>query len=169
MAGKNAQSLSISESAERSPDMSVIFEESPIRDAFRISFVANRLVLPVYDQILRDFGINRGEYLLVFCLSHFDELTAQDIAEMTARPRNSISRAVHRMIKDGYITRTPHPTDGRQKLLRITTKGRQLQSKILPLFVNREAHILSVLDPRERAMLDRLLMKLVGGRRLAEG
>lgn len=163
MTAKTADTLSIPPGGVRSTDMSAIFEQSPIRDTFRISFVANRLVLPVYDQILRQLGINRGEYLLVFCLSHFDELTAQDIAQMTARPRNSISRAVHRMIADGYVTRSAHPTDGRQKLLRITAEGRKLHDKILPLFCSREADILSVLDPDERKTLDGLLQKLVGG------
>ena len=144
-------------------DLSAIFQDSKIRDTFRISYLANRLVLPVYDRIMRDHGLNRGEYLLLFCLSHFDELTAQDIAEMTARPRNSISRAVHRMLRENYLKRSPHPTDGRQILLRITAKGRHLHEEILPIFVKREGELLSVLSPRERQLLHRLLQKLVTG------
>ncbi|MEC7396116.1 MAG: helix-turn-helix domain-containing protein, partial [Pseudomonadota bacterium] len=91
-------------------DLSVIFERPTMRDTFRISYLANRLVLPAYNDIKRVYGLSRGEYLLLFCLSYIEELTAQDVAEMTGRPRNSISRAVHRMLDEGYLKRSPDPT-----------------------------------------------------------
>ena len=142
-------------------DLSIIFERSTIRDTFRISYLANRLVLPAYDDIKRAYGLNRGEYLLLFCLSYIEELTAQDVAEMTGRPRNSISRAVHRMLDEGYLKRSPDPTDGRQALLRITAKGERLHKRILPLFEEQEAKMLDNLTSEERKLLDSLLKKLV--------
>ena len=150
-------------SAERSQsrDRTAIFERNEVRDTFRISFLANLLVLPVYDEIKREFNLSRGEYLLLFCLSHLPELTAQDVADMTGRPRNSISRAVHRMLRDGYLSRSPDPDDGRQAILRITAKGRHLHRRIVPKFVARETAALSVLSGEERKTLDRLLTKLV--------
>ncbi len=137
-----------------------VFERNDVRDTFRISYLANRLVLPVYDEIKRKFGLSRGEYLLLFCLSYVDDLTAQDVADVTGRPRNSISRAVHRMLNESYLTRSPHPTDGRQVLLRITPKGERLHRQIIPLFQEREQLILSALSSEERKQLDHLLGKL---------
>ena len=142
-------------------DLSVIFERSTIRDTFRISYLANRLVLPAYDDIKLAYGLSRGEYLLLFCLSYIEELTAQDVAEMTGRPRNSISRAVHRMLDEGYLKRSPDPADGRQALLRITAKGERLHKRILPLFEEQEAKMLDNLTSEERKLLDSLLKKLV--------
>ena len=142
-------------------DLSVIFERSTIRDTFRISYLANRLVLPAYDDIKLAYGLSRGEYLLLFCLSYIEELTAQDVAEMTGRPRNSISRAVHRMLGEGYLKRSPDPADGRQALLRITPKGERLHKRILPLFEEQEAKMLDNLTTEERKLLDSLLKKLV--------
>ena len=142
-------------------DLSVIFKRPTIRDTFRISYLANRLVLPAYDDIKLAYGLSRGEYLLLFCLSYIEELTAQDVAEMTGRPRNSISRAVHRMLDEGYLKRSPDPTDGRQALLRITAKGERLHKRILPLFEEQEAKMLDNLTSEERKLLDSLLKKLV--------
>lgn len=136
-------------------------EKSDIRITFRISYLANRMVLPVYERIKRVYGLNRGEYLLLFCLSHISEMTAQDVAEATGRPRNSISRAVHQMLSEGYLTRSPDPSDGRQALLRITPRGRRLHEKIMPWFRERETQILGCLDRSERALLEPLLEKLV--------
>lgn len=138
-----------------------IFARNEVRDTFRISYLANSLVLPVYDEIKRQLGLNRGEYLLLFCLSHVAALTAQDVADMTGRPRNSISRAVHRMLREGYIDRTPDPDDGRQALLEVTAKGRRLHNRIVVGFMAREAAVLGVLNAEERRCLDALLGKLV--------
>jgi len=143
--------------------VSGIFDETEVRDTFRISYLANSLVLPVYDDIKRDHGLSRGEYLLIFCLSYSEELTAQDVADITGRPRNSISRAVHRMLQEGYLTRSPDPDDGRQALLRITPKGRRLHQQIVPRFAEREGELLGVLSDDERRKLDQLLAKLVSG------
>lgn len=142
-------------------DRTAIFEGNEVPDTFRISFLANSLVLPTYEEIKREHDLSRGEYLLLFCLSNVAELTAQDVADMTGRPRNSISRAVHRMLSDGYLTRSPDPDDGRQALLRITPSGRALHNKIVTKFIDREAELLGVLSPAERVTLDQLLAKLV--------
>ncbi|MGI9477214.1 MAG: MarR family winged helix-turn-helix transcriptional regulator, partial [Hyphomicrobiaceae bacterium] len=83
------------------------------------------------------------------------------VADMTGRPRNSISRAVHRMLRDGYLTRSPDPDDGRQALLRITPTGLELHKAIVAKFVGREAELLGVLSNTERRTLDHLLNKLV--------
>jgi len=141
-------------------DLTAIFDTVEFRDAYRISYLANAIVVPGYEDVRREFGILRGEYLLLLCLAHMPVLTAQDVAKMTRRPRNSISRSVHRMLAEGYLNRAPDPDDGRQARLTLTPKGRALHEKIADHFVKREAEILDVLDAGERATLDRLLQKL---------
>ena len=79
---------------------------------------------------------------------------------MTRRPRNSISRAVHRMLNVGYLDRVPDPEDGRQAKLSITEKGRALHDQIVDTFLNREAEVLAVLDDEERKEFQRMLQKL---------
>lgn len=151
----------MAEAQSMARDRTAIFEGNEVPDTFRISFLANSLVLPTYEEIKREYDLSRGEYLLLFCLSNVAELTAQDVADMTGRPRNSISRAVHRMLSDGYLTRSPDPDDGRQALLRITPSGRALHKKIVTKFIGREAELLGILSSAERATLDQLLAKLV--------
>lgn len=141
--------------------LTAIFDRIEVRGTYRISFLANSLVLPVYDDIKRDFGLARGEYLLLLCLAHLPQLTAQDVANMTGRSRNSISRAVHRMLSVGYLDRTPDPDDGRQAVLKITRRGRGLHERIIKLFIARETKILAALNDEETACLDRLRQKLV--------
>lgn len=140
--------------------LGAIYRQKPIGDTFRISFMGNSLVLPVYEEIKRIHGLNRGEYLLIHSLSIVPQMTAQEVAHMSGRPRNSISRAVHRMVESGLIKRVPDPDDGRQATLTITEAGRELVRSIVPLFEARQEELLGVLSKAERGTLDRLLDKL---------
>ena len=142
------------------PDLTRIFDTVEFRDAYRISYLANAIVVPGYEGIRREFGIIRAEYLLLLCLAHVPVLTARDVAQMTRRPRNSISRAVHRMLAEGYLDRAPDPSDGRQARLKLKPKGRALHKKIAARLVERQEEVLAALDPAERGQLDGLLQKL---------
>ena len=138
-----------------------IFETIEYPEAFRITYMANAIVFPAYAAVKRDFGLVRAEYVLLACLSHFDELTAQDVARISRQPRNTISRAVHRMLEEGYLRRAPDPEDGRQARLRITDKGRDLHTKIAEMHQKRQNEVLGGLNEEERATLSALLQKAV--------
>ena len=144
----------------RAPDLTEIFSTVEFPFAYRISYLANAIVLPAYESIRREFGIIRAEYLLLVCLAHFPELTAQDVSRIARRPRNSISRAVHRMLAEGYLSRAPDPRDGRQARLQITPKGRALHEQIAARLVARQEEVLAPLDAKERQQLARLLHKM---------
>lgn len=141
-------------------DLTRIFETVEFRDAYRISYLANAITVPGYEDIKRDFGIIRAEYLLLLCLAHFPVLTAQDVSRITRRPRNSISRAVHRMLAEGYLDRAQDPDDGRQAKLTLTEKGRKLHEQVAACLVRREAELMAALTPEEHADFDRLLRKV---------
>lgn len=140
-------------------DLTQIFDTIEYPEAYRITYLANAIVFPAYDEIKRDFGLVRAEYILLACLSHFDVLTAQEVARISRRPRNTISRAVHRMLDEGYLDRAPDPDDGRQSKLRITPAGRALHDQISGYLSRRQDDVLATLNQEERATLATLLKK----------
>jgi len=137
-----------------------IFEAVEFPDAYKVSYLANAIVFPTYEDVRKDFGLVRAEYHLLLCLAHYSELTAQDVARITRRPRNSISRAVHRMLDLGFLKRVPDPSDARQAKLRITKEGKIMHEKISKYLVAREAEIFSVLSESERTQFTDLIRKL---------
>ena len=137
-----------------------IFESVEFPDAYKVSYLANAIVFPTYEDIRKDFGLVRAEYHLLLCLAHYSELTAQDVARITRRPRNSISRAVHRMLDLGFLRRVPDPSDARQAKLQITKEGKIMHNKISKYLVAREAEIFSVLSESERKHFTGLIRKL---------
>lgn len=141
------------------PDLTKIFDTIEYPDAYRITYLSNAIVMPAYDAVQRDFGLVRAEYILLVCLSHYDVLTAQDVARVARRPRNTISRAVHRMLNEGHLERAPDPNDGRQARLRITPSGRALHEEIATYLLRRQEEVLSVLSADERRTLSGILQK----------
>ena len=141
-------------------DYSNIFEAVEFPDAYKVSYLANAIVFPTYEDVRKDFGLVRAEYHLLLCLAHYSELTAQDVARITRRPRNSISRAVHRMLDLGFLKRVPDPSDARQAKLRITKEGKIMHEKISKYLVAREAEIFSILSDSERENFRELIRKL---------
>ena len=143
-------------------DVAAFLNGVGLQHAYRLSYVTSAIVGPGYDAVKRETGLIRGEYLLLLCLAEVPALTAQDVARMTRRPRNSISRAVHRMLNEGYIDRAPDPEDGRQARLTITEKGRAMQKRVEEILAIREDEVFGALDGEDHADLDRILRKLAG-------
>ena len=141
-------------------DYSNIFEAVEFPDAYKVSYLANAIVFPTYEDVRKDFGLVRAEYHLLLCLAHYSELTAQDVARITRRPRNSISRAVHRMLDLGFLKRVPDPDDARQAKLQITREGKIMHQKISAYLVDREAEIFCILSDTERESFRELIRKL---------
>jgi DNA-binding MarR family transcriptional regulator len=117
------QKSTTANSTVRQTDLTEIFDTVEYPDAYRITYLANSIVFPTYAAIKRDFGLVRAEYILLACLSHYDELTARDVAQISMRPRNTISRAVHRMVAEQLIERRHNRVDKREASLTITKKG----------------------------------------------
>lgn len=142
------------------PDTIQFLNVVEFHDTALLSYVNSGIILPAYEAIKQDYGIIRGEYLLLACLSHFPVLTAQDVSRLTGRPRNTISRAVNRMLKEGYLKRVPDPSDGRQAKLSITREGKQLHQKVVKYLIDRQEAVLEILDPQERNQLRTIMRKL---------
>jgi len=131
------------------------------RDAYRISLVANFFNGPVYADIYKQHKLLRDEVNTLFCLGHFPELTQRDICLVMGRPKNSVSRAISRLVKRGMISVAEDPQDGRRGLLTLRPAGRKLYLETRLLFVEREAKMLAGLNAAERRTLNQLLTKLM--------
>lgn len=138
-----------------------ILDRNRIRLAYRISWLANFYSGPIYRRLEMERGLTRPEVIVMVCLAHAPGIAAADICAATGRPKNSISRAVARLLRDGRIARRADPEDGRATILALTAEGHALYEALLPEFQAREASMLAPLNAAERAELDRLLGKLV--------
>lgn len=137
---------------------------SPDQLIYWISYLANHFTIPAYRDIAAQLDLTRHEALILLSLGSLqDGLTAGDIATLSGRPKNSISRAVASLEARKMIRRRAHATDKRQQLLTMTPTGAGLFDTINMQLQDRAQVATNVLSTDERLQLNRLLVKLVRG------
>jgi len=137
---------------------------SPDQLIYWISYLANHFTIPAYRDIAAQLDLTRHEALILLSLGSLqDGLTAGDIATLSGRPKNSISRAVASLEARKMIRRRAHATDKRQQLLTMTLAGAGLFDTINTQLQDRSQVATNVLSTDERLQLNRLLVKLVRG------
>lgn len=140
-----------------------MLHDTPLSDAWRVNFLANMFVGPIYQEMDARYGLSRPEFVVLFTLSQRPGVVARDICLVTGLPKNSISRAVVSLVERDLIDRQQRDDDRRSKRLALTDAGSALLGKVLPMVEGRQAAMRAALTSSERAVFDTLLMKLIGG------
>jgi DNA-binding MarR family transcriptional regulator len=130
-------------------------------DGFRLSLWSGFYTSTVFADIQRKTGLLRDENNILFCLAYYGPLTAKSIGQVLGRPKNSISRAVDRLLARKMVLSEPVKWDRRHLRLSIEPSGLQLITRTTAQFRARQEEMLRVLTPIERVALDHLLGKLM--------
>jgi len=130
-------------------------------DGFRMSLWSGFYTNTVFAEIQRRTGLLRDENNILFCLAHYGPLTAKSITQVLGRPKNSISRAVDRLLERRFVRSAPVERDRRHVRLTIEPAGLQFVTRSTAQFRARQEEMLQVLSPTERVALDHLLGKLM--------
>ncbi len=139
----------------------VMLDDSDLRHAWRLNFVANFFTGPVYRQIAEQFGVTRPEFVILYCLKHVPGLVARDVCRVTGQPKNSISRAVSDLLKKGYIDRDTDPTDKRAKPLSLSAEGAKVLDQVAPVILARQESMRQALSDDELKQFDALIRKVI--------
>jgi DNA-binding MarR family transcriptional regulator len=87
---------------------------------------AQQILLARIDEQLRDLELTFARYELLVLL-HFSREGQLPLGVIGSRLQvhaTSVTSAVDRLERQGFVRRTPHPTDGRTKLAALTDVGR---------------------------------------------
>lgn len=137
-----------------------ILSHCAVNTVFRLNYLSNFFLEPIYSEMMRDVGMARSEFVVVFTLKQLETLTAQDICDITGRPKNSISQAVTKLDARKLIRKGVDESDARRTLLSLTAAGLAMYERVIKPFERREEAMLSVLTAKERAQFSALLGKL---------
>ncbi len=135
--------------------------ENPCWFSFRINYLSLRFNGPVYGRIADRHDLSRPEYLVLYSLSLRDGIAAQDICDTAGFPKNTISRAIHKLVKRKLIRRALDARDRRSFVLHLTAEARRILAESVPPMVAHERRMLSELTQSEQQTLSKLLAKLV--------
>ena len=135
--------------------------KNPCGFAARFNYLALRYNQPLYSWVEQEFGLSRVEFVVIYSLALMDGVTASEIASSTAFPKNTLSRAVTRLSKLGYIARSTQAVDRRMQYLSLTPFGQSIYDAALPRFVAFEQEMLAPLSLVEQETLNALMAKVM--------
>jgi DNA-binding MarR family transcriptional regulator len=84
----------------------------------------------VFEQILRDYGINDfngAQGKILYVLWEYQELPISRIAKLTSLAQTTLTGMLDRMEEGGLVRRRHNPVNRREVLISITTEARHLQ------------------------------------------
>lgn len=141
--------------------LAAILQRNPIPIAYRVNYLANFYVGPLIKQMEQAHRMTRPEWIVLFCLHQRNGINAQQISDVTGRPKTSISAAIKQLQTKKLITRETDVEDARRQVVNITEAGQRMYAKILQGFIARESEMTACLSGRERDTFLSLLDKLV--------
>jgi len=145
----------------RRETLAAVLENNPLPIAYRLNYLANFYVEPLVKNIERTFDLSRPEWIILFCLNQRPDLNAQQISNVTGRPKTSISAAVRQLQGKKLLVRSVDVRDGRRRVLQVTEAGQKIYAAVLASFVARETDMMVCLNRGERRAFLDLLNKLI--------
>ncbi len=134
---------------------------NPCWFAFRFNYLAKFYNVPLYGWVQRRYGLARPEYIVVHGLGLCTCATARDLSVSFGFPKNTLSRAIHNLVRRGLVERAHRQDDRRSFDLRLTAQGRAIYDEALPHFIAMHDDMLRALSAPEREQLSVLLAKVV--------
>lgn len=92
-------------------------------------YAASRLIIREYQPFLDKLGITYPQYLVMMILWEGDGMPVNDIAKKLILNTNTITPLLKRMEQQGIIRRRRSGKDERKVIVRLTTRGKQLQEE----------------------------------------
>jgi DNA-binding MarR family transcriptional regulator len=109
---------------------------------------------------LAQYNLSSSQFLVLLNLDNTDEVHQLTVSHELHLDKATITRAVNKLMKEGYITRKIDPSDKRAYVLKITKKGRNLVPEIRKV-LNRTSHIfLTGFSAQEKAVALELLKRM---------
>ena len=96
---------------------------------FRL-YTASRLLTQAYHPLLSEHGLTYPQYLVLLVLWDKDEQPVNDIAKRLLLETNTVTPLLKRMEAEDIVTRSKGKEDARQMIVKLTSKGRDLQKKL---------------------------------------
>jgi DNA-binding MarR family transcriptional regulator len=127
---------------------------------YQLAVASSRVSKAFADRYRAEFGLTIPEWRVLAHLAQSDQVSVREIQARVDMDKSKVSRAAARLEAAGLIEKRENPEDRRLLDMRLTTKGRDLIARIVPIADAYQAEVLAKLAaeaPAFRTALLRLL------------
>lgn len=110
--------------------------------------------------LLEDLGLYRGQQFVLCALWNKEGITHSELADRLGVHPTTVTNAVKRMERSGFVERRPDPRDDRVSRVYLTDAGRGIRGAVERVWAELEEETLDGFSDEERQTLARLLDRI---------
>ena len=104
--------------------------EDEVRQGIELLFFAYRDFTAEPDAILARYDFGRAHHRVIHFVGRHPQMTVGELLGILRITKQSLSRVLDQLVRQGFIVQRPGPLDRRQRLLDLTPKGRELERQL---------------------------------------
>jgi DNA-binding MarR family transcriptional regulator len=105
-------------------------DQEAVRQGIELLFFAYRDFTAGPDRILDEHGFGRAHHRVVHFVGRHPQMTVGELLVILRITKQSLNRVLGQLVRQGFIIQHRGPQDRRQRLLELTEKGRELESRL---------------------------------------
>ena len=111
----------------KSPANPLFLREEELRQGIELLFYAYRDFTAEPDEMLAHYGFGRAHHRVIYFVGRYPEMTVTQLLGILRITKQSLSRVLSQLVRQGFITQRAGERDRRQRLLELTPKGIELE------------------------------------------
>jgi DNA-binding MarR family transcriptional regulator len=104
--------------------------ENEVRQGIELLFFAYRDFTSEPDAILARHDFGRAHHRVIHFVGRHPQMTVGELLGILRITKQSLSRVLGQLVRQGFIIQSPGARDRRQRLLDLTSKGRELERQL---------------------------------------
>jgi len=113
------------------PGLNLLFlRDEELRQGIELLFFAYRDFTAEPDAMLAKFGFGRAHHRVVYFVGRTPGMTVGELLFILRITKQSLSRVLSQLVKQGFVSQRTGAQDRRQRLLYLTDKGAELERQL---------------------------------------
>ena len=114
----------------KSTENPLFLRDEELRQGMELLFYAYRDFTAEPDAMLAKFGFGRAHHRVIYFVGRNPGITVSQLLSILRITKQSLSRVLSQLVREGFITQRPGTRDRRQRLLELTAKGIDLERQL---------------------------------------
>jgi DNA-binding MarR family transcriptional regulator len=104
--------------------------EDELRQGIELLYFAYRDFTAEPDAMLARYGFGRAHHRVIYFVGRQPHMSVSDLLTVLRITKQSLSRVLSQLVRQGFIVQRPGNRDRRQRLLELTPKGVELERQL---------------------------------------
>lgn len=115
----------------KTPGVNPLFlREEELRQGIELLFYAYQDFTAGPDAILAEFGFGRAHHRAIYFIGRNPGITVTELLAILRITKQSLSRVLGQLVREGYVDQKTDDADRRKRLLRLTPQGEELERRL---------------------------------------